>query len=363
MYARGADTWLRPSLAYLARFTKGGNLFGLSAPEYDRHILEKALGYLEKHGLPDILTVYFMGVDHESHRHGPQAQLDYLAGHIDRMVGELWAAVMAGTEAQPGEFSPLWAVFSDHGQISVPADDRHSLRLAFPFERELGPLFDALGLDVYDFPGEDPHSDAVVASNGGLAQVYLCNRVIGERRWSEPPDFQKEVLPVGKAFWEAHAEGRYAADLRGSLAGVLTRDAGGGDWRRPYQALTPGGRLVSLQEWFAQQPEAQYIDPVNRLNHLVGPMSGDLILISNYAEGFYFAASESGVHGGLHPEDTFATLALGLPLAPEDTWLDLKRAIQTALDQRCAEEGRRLPGTMDLLTALYAAIAEDAAWG
>jgi hypothetical protein len=278
------------------------------------------------------------------------------------MIGELWEAVARLWEGQPPGSSPLWAVFSDHGQIGVPADDRHSLRLAFPFERELGPLFDALGLDVHDFPGEDPHSDAVVASNGGLAQVYLCNLFGGERRWSEPPDFDKEVLPVGRAFWEASADGKYAVDLHGSLAAVLARDAGGGRWRAPYQVLTPAGRLLSLEEWFAQQPQAQYIDPVNRLNNLSGPMSGDLILISNYAEGFYFAAPEAGVHGGLHPEDTFATLAIGLPNAPGHTWLDLKRRIQTAVEMRCASEGGRLPGTMDLATALYTVIGWEAFW-
>jgi hypothetical protein len=60
---------------------------------------------------------------------------------------------------------PFVVIFSDHGQIHVKADDKHSLRLAFPFEREIGHLFDALGLDVHDYPGEDPNCDAVVASN------------------------------------------------------------------------------------------------------------------------------------------------------------------------------------------------------
>ena len=362
MYARGAQTWLRPNLAYLARFTKGGNLFGLSAPKYDRHILKKALTHLEAEGLPNILTVYFMGVDHESHRHGPQAQQAYLIEVVDPMIGELWEKV-TGLLDESGDRRPvLWAVFSDHGQIGVPADDRHSLRLSFPFEREMGLLFDSLGLDVHDFPGEDPHSDAVVASNGGLAQVYLCNRMNGERRWAEPPDFEQEVLPVARAFWEAHTSGSHAPELRGSLRAVLARDASGGEWKAPYRALSPEGTLLSLHDWFDRQPEAHFIDPVHRLNNLVGPMSGDLILISDYSEGYYFAAPEAGVHGGLHPEDSYATLAIGLPQAAEASWLELKQKMRQAVESRCAAEGGRLPGTVDLLTALYAAIGEEVMW-
>jgi len=362
MYARGAEKWLRPNLAYLARFTKGGNLFGLSAPKYDRHILNKALEHLKEEGLPNVLTVYFMGVDHESHRHGPRAQEKYLAKMVDPMVGELWDAVYETGDGEGESPAVLWAVFSDHGQIGVPADDRHSLRLAFPFEREMGLLFDSLGLDVHDFPGEDPHSDAVVASNGGLAQVYLCNRMNGERHWAEPPHFEQEVLPVGRAFWEAHTHGSHTPELQGSLGAVLVRDAGRAGWRAPYRALTPDGELLSLQEWFALQPEVHFVDPVHRLNNLAGPMSGDLVLISNYAEGYYFAAPEAGVHGGLHPEDSFATFAVGLPQAPEATWQELRQRMQAAVEARCAAEGGRLPGTVDLLTALYAAIEEEVDW-
>lgn len=358
MYPRGAMTWLRPNLTYLARFTRGGNLFGLSAPEYDRHILEKTLDYLNKKGLPGILTVYFLGVDHVSHGHGPGAQLEYLAEVIDPMIAELWSAVSQLAEKEP-QASILWALFSDHGQIGVPADDRHSLRIAFPFEDEIGPLFDSLGLDVHDFPGEDPHSDAVVASNGGIAHIYLCNLLNGDRRWSEPPHFEEEVLPVGRAFWDAHASGCYAPDLRGSLAGVLVRNAYAQDWSAPYLALTPDGDLLSLAQWFSRQPENHHLDAVNRLNHLSGPMSGDLILISNYADGFYFAGPEAGVHGGLHPEDSYATLAIGLPSASLAGWSELQKAMESAVENRCEAEGGRLPGTVDLVTALFAALELD----
>jgi hypothetical protein len=347
MYALDADVWLKPSLTSLARFTKGGNLFGLSAPEYDRHILKKALTELAGSGMPDILTIYFMGLDHESHVHGPQAQLGYLTDVIDPMLGELWAeiAILAGTK------KPAVLIFSDHGQIGVPADDLHSIRLGFPFEREMGHLFDALGLDVHDFPGEDPNCDAVVASNGGLAHVYLQNRT---GRWADMPVFERDVLSVGEAFWEAHRAGAYAPELRQALAGVLVRDVEHQGWDADYLALTPQGDQVPLEEWFAVQPANLYADPVNRLRHLAGPLVGDLLLVSNYADGYYFAQPMSGMHGGLHPADSWATLALGWPGSSLQGWKAVKTAFKEAVQTRCQLENNRQPSTTDLLTGLSA---------
>jgi hypothetical protein len=345
MYARGAETWIKPALADIARFTKGGDLFGLLAHEYDNRILEKTVAHLSKNGMPNVLTIHFLGLDHESHAHGPGAQMGYLVDYIDPMVGKLWDAV--SLQAEPG--TVLVAIFSDHGQVEVYPDDRHSLRLAFPFEREMGHLFDALGLDVHDYPGEDPACDAVVASNGGTAHVYLRNR---RGDWNQVPDFKRDVLPVGRAFWQAHATGRYAAELEGALSGVMIRDSAGDGWDAPYRALTPGGEIVSLQRWFSSQPDGLYVDPVQRLNNLASPMSGDLLLISNYAEGFYFGAPTRGVHGGLHPQDSGATLVYGFPQVGKSDAETLRARVRHAIQSRCQSEGDRQPSTADLCIGL-----------
>jgi hypothetical protein len=350
MYARGAAQWLRPSLTDIARFTKGGNLFGLGADEYDRRTLTNTLEYIRRQGLPDVLTVYWMGVDHESHVHGPGVQLDFLAGVLDAYVGELWEAVL---KACPAGTSPVVALFSDHGQIGMPADDRHSLRLAFPFEREMGHLFDALGLDVHDFPGEDPECDAVVASNGGMAQVYLQNRF---GHWADAPVFERDVRPVGAAFWQAHADGSHAGELQGALAGVLLRNVAEYGWHASYQALTPAGDIIPLENWFAAQPAGLYADPVNRIRNMSGPNSGDLLLISNYADGFYFAAPLSGMHGGLHPQDSTAALALGWPGAPAAVWESASQAFRAAIAARCQAENNRQSCVTDLVTGLMAVL-------
>ena len=356
MYAAGAQTWIKPSLVDIARFTKGGNLFGLDSAEYDRRILEEVLAHLDEEGLPQVLTLYLMGLDHESHHHGPEVQLDILTKQIDPLVGELWTQIIK-THA-PAEL-PLVAVFSDHGQIEVVPDDDHSLRLAFPYERELGHLFDALGLDVHDFPGEDPDCDAVVASNGGLAHVYLQDR---QGRWADAPDFQRDVMPVAGAFWEAHKSGKYASEIQGALAGVLVRNVQESGWYARYRALTPAGELIPLADWFnppiqdLDEPQQSYADPVNRLGNLVGPTVGDLLLVSNYAQGYYFGAPIKGIHGGLHPEDSAATLVFGFPGASREISDQKAAAIQGAIAARCQAEAGRQPSTVDLLTGVLAGL-------
>jgi hypothetical protein len=356
MYADGATTWIKPNLVNLARFTKGGNLFGMNSQAYDRHILDRVIDQLGGGELPDLLTFYLMGLDHESHVKGPQIQAGYLEEVVDPLVGALWDFIMDHSQGPP----PVVVVFSDHGQVGVQPDDRHSLRLAFPFEREMGHLFDALGLDVHDYPGEDPDCDAVVASNGGLAHVYLRDR---RGAWSDAPDFDRDVRRVAGAFWEAHQTGRYAPELEGALAGVLIRDVAADGWYAAFHALTPGGEILSLEEWFGNLDSQRgighpglYVDPVSRLDNLASPFVGDLILVSCYQDGYYFGAPVSGVHGGLHPDDSGAVLVYGWPGAGAAVSEQMRAAVLEAVKTRCQEEGDRQPSTVDLLTGLLAVL-------
>jgi hypothetical protein len=224
----------------------------------------------------------------------------------------------------------------------------------------MGHLFDALGLDVHDYPGEDPDCDAVVASNGGLAHIYLQNR---RERWADEPEFDRDVLQVGSAFWAAHQTGKYATELEGALTGVLVRNVESSGWYASYQALTPRGEILSLEDWFGDSKGQQgvdatglYADPVHRLGNLASPFVGDLLLISNYTGGYYFGAPITGVHGGLHPEDSAATLAYGFPGSDEVEAGQMRIAVSEAIATRCQAEGGRQPSTADLLTGLLAVL-------
>jgi len=348
MYAKGADVWLKPSLIKLARFTKGGERFGISSETYDRDVLNKLLKHISQHPLPDIMTMYFLGIDHDSHKYGPGAQFHYLVNHIDPMIGELWDAIRVRSSSD----RILVALFSDHGQIGVINDQQHALRFGFRFKEQITSIFKDMGLKAYNYPGQDPYCEAVMALNGGLGDVYLQNRSTGE--WKDAPRFEHDVLPVGQAFWEAHQTGRYTAHLKGALAGILVRNVERDGWQAGYQALTPTGALIPLADWFAMQPPELYLDPVHRLNNRAGRNASDIAIISNYADGYYFGGQTTGTHGGLHPEESRATLLYGWPDASAADWEAAKEAISSAIQARCHAEGDRLPCTADMLTGLQA---------
>lgn len=348
MYAKGADVWLKPSLIKLARFTKGGKHFGISSATYDRDVLDKLLKHISRHPLPDIMTMYFLGIDHDSHNYGPGAQFNYLVNHIDPMIGELWDAIRARSSSD----RILVALFSDHGQIGVIKDQQHALRFGFRFKEQITSIFKELGLNAYRYPGQDRYCEAVMALNGGLGDVYLQNRRTGA--WKDAPRFEHDLLPVAQAFWEAHQHGRYTTHLQGALAGILVRNVERDGWQARYQALTPSGALIPLADWFAMQPPELYLDPVYRLNNRAGRYASDIVIISNYADGYYFGSQSAGTHGGLHPQDSRATLVYGWPDASPAEWQAAKEAITNAIQARCQAEGGRLPCTADMLTGLQA---------
>jgi hypothetical protein len=344
MLARGARDWLRPELVEIARYTKGGGLLGMDSLDFDGKMVEKTLRHLQAGNRPDVLTLYFMGVDHRSHEHGPQDQpaaledVDHLLGIFLDEYRKL--GLLDGT---------LALVVSDHGQIGVVPDDRHSLRMSFPFDREMGYLFDALGLDVHDLPGEDPHCDAVIASNGGLAHVYLQHR---KGHWADAPRFGADVLRVGQAFWQANLSGQYAPDLQNALAMILVRDVEQGGWQAGYQALTPEGGLVDVGEYLASHPDIDTVEALPRLARLAGPMSGDMLLVSNYADGFYFANPMPGMHGGLHPEDSLCVGSFAWIGATRRQANGLRARAQEIVEARIQAENRTRASLVDLAPVL-----------
>lgn len=344
MLSRGAQAWIRPDLVEIARYTKGGGILGMDSLDFDGKMVEKAMRQVRTDGYPDVLTLYFMGVDHRSHQHGPEDQPEALRD-VDGLLGEF-----LDRYKKDGFYEGTLAlIVSDHGHIRVKDDDRHSLRMSFPFDREMGYLFDALGLDVHDKPGEDPNCDAVIASNGGMAHVYLQHR---ERSWADAPRFQADVLRTGMAFWEAILTGKHAPDLQDAICLVLARNTEESGWQANYQALTPEGKTVPIDAYLAVHPEIELVDAIPRLAHLAGPMSGDIILVSNYAEGFYFANPMRGMHGGLHPHDSLCVASFGWVGAVESQVKLLQAQANAVVAERRMSENRQFASLADLAHVL-----------
>ncbi|MBN1123160.1 MAG: alkaline phosphatase family protein [Anaerolineae bacterium] len=344
MYARGADYVARPSLIDIARFTKGKGSLGLEAGAYDTRMLDDLESLLRKaEPKPDLITAYFMGLDHHSHLHGPVSQAEYLADIVDPQIGRL-VDLLEELNLFDGT---LFALVSDHGQIETPGDDAHSIRLGFPFDMELSPLFEALGLDLHDRPGEDPKVDAVVSLNGGLAQVYLRHR---EAEWSAFPRYEDDVLRVAQAFHEMNEQGKYRSELKGTLDLILVRDAeSAGDWRADYRAYLGDGITQPFADWLAEHPDLPYADADNRLRLANSSMSGDLILSAKAANGVYFGGEGlRGVHGSLLSGDSEVVLSFSLPTGSEDDIASLYDRVDSIIEVRCAAEGNRQPSVADM---------------
>jgi hypothetical protein len=349
MYARGADAWLRPDIIDIARFTKGKGALGLEAGKYDAEMLDRLIGHLDAGNCPDMLTTYFMGLDHHSHAHGPSSQPGYLRGVIDPQVGRLLEALAAHGMLR----GALFVLVSDHGQVEVTPDDRHSIRLGFPFDRELGHVFSALGLDVHDIPGEDPACDAVMGLNGGLAHVYLQHRA---GRWADPPRYTEDVLPVAQAFFDMNETGMYEDELQGSLELVLVRDAAPSgaheSWQGEYRAYLGGGQTQPFADYLAGHPEIDYPDAVNRIRLATSVMSGDLLLVAK--EGFYFATPMLGMHGGLLRGESEVVLTFAWPDGSADEIARLRETAERVVADRCAGEGNRQPSVADVMPVALA---------
>jgi hypothetical protein len=170
----------------------------------------------------------------------------------------------------------------------------------------------------------------VVTCNGELAYVYLRRHKAG---WGEAPTFVEDVQRVADAFWRANQTGVYAPDLQDALAMILVRDCEHVGWQAAYQVFTPGG-LVPVGDYLAAHPEIVTADAVARLDHLTGPMTGDLLLVSNYAAGYYFGGPITGIHGGFHPAESRAVLSFGWQGASQEQIAALRQAAQSVVGNR-----------------------------
>lgn len=347
MYARGAETWRPPNVLDIARFTKGRGVLGMEAGQYDAGMLAQLVRYLDISHRPTVLMAYFMGLDHHSHRYGPGSQPAYLRDIIDPQIGRLLDAL-----AHHGMLDgALFVLVSDHGQVDAVPDDRHSLRLGFPFDLELVHVFNALGLDVHDIPGEDPNCDAVMGLNGGLAHVYLQRR---DGRWADPPRYAEDVLPVAEAFRQMDAQGRYAGELHDTLDAVLIRNVERDGWKAEYRAYIGEGRTQPLADYLAARPELDYVDPVNRLRGAAGAAAGDLLLVAKGREGYYFGGPTRGVHGGLLPGESDPVLTFAYPGGDDASAAWLRETVGGVIADRCANEGNRSASVVDMVPAALA---------
>ena len=115
-----------------------------------------------------------------------------------------------------------------------------------------------------------------------------------------------------------------------------------------------GGRTQPLADHLAAHPELDYADAANRIRLAASVTTGDLILVANGREGYYFGAPTTGVHGGLYPEESEVVLTFACPGGSPDEIGWLRETVTGVVTDRCANEGGREPSVADMVPVALA---------
>ena len=330
---RGADLLVIPALDALGDLVAAA-LEGLTEPddavsqeayvELDLTAVDNLSDAIKDHGIADLLTVYFPGVD--LYTHVAEQPIETQRGYVTEVIDSAIARVLA-LYRDAGALDDAYVLFiSDHGHTPVINDDRHSLGTG---DDEPTAVLERAGFRLRPFEvtiGDDERDfQATVAYQGAFAYVYLADRSTCAADgqpcdWTQPPRLEADVLPVVRAFDAANRTGEGVPELQGTLDLILARTP-----RSTTQDALPfqvwdGDTLVDVGEWLARNPRPDLIDFERRLEALAagpyGHRAGDILLIARSGDArpiedrFYFSGRYRSWHGSAGQQDSRIPLIL-----------------------------------------------------
>jgi hypothetical protein len=225
---------------------------------FDVSMMNRALASLQQDGLPDLLTIYFIGVDGVGHLSGTRGQVSYLAEIVDTQFGRLLDTLeildpkwRAGTQ---------FIITSDHGRTDSPA----SLEDA-KIEAQMRAAIEACGFTPDQYR---------IVENGGVVHVYLRAQL-------------------------DHAE---------ALARALANDPGPLGEVTEAVAYRAHGRYV-----LARDSDPQMLVVLATLN---SPKSGDLLVLLKHGRYLGNTSADGAQHGSIFASDLEVPLVVALGGAP-----------------------------------------------
>jgi hypothetical protein len=267
---------------------------------------------LIREDLTDFLLLSLPDNDNYSHRHGPEASVESIAGAdeafatvveagggLDRFLAEhavILVADHAQTDVRRG--LPLAELLATEWSVLQPSDERPDLA-----QLAVSPTGRAAHVYLLPGGGERPEPLAVAARLGEIEGIDLVCRLEGED--GRPLRRDEPGMPAAGGEWAVVERGEQALRFR---PGEEVGDLRGGRWelRGELGALAASvadGRLRS---------EA-YPDPLARVfSALAAPHSGDFVL--SLADGFEavdwggVTHQGGGSHGALHAGDSLGPL-------------------------------------------------------
>jgi len=259
-------TTVLPSATSLLNFGRA-ELFGDTGAYagFDAVMVKAAIEAINA-GLPDILTIYFTGLDATSHEDGTRSQSGYLENTVDKLVGSVLDAIQQ-RESNWRE-TALFVVAADHGHTDP--DVRESIG---------GTVDNAIKSAGYS------SGQYALAWNYGMVHIYLRNRG-GNYPWQQPPRFKEDVMAVTDRL-------AVATSLVPLTWEIVVRGADG-----HYAVYASGGSTTPL----AATTKHELIEA------LECDRSGDILVL--FKPKVYSTLSE---HGSIHDDDLSIPIVVAGP--------------------------------------------------
>jgi hypothetical protein len=330
---RGADMLNVPEVEPFGSLFNAALIDALSARPagskfYEKldHVSIKSLNEsLYRYGFADLQVVYFPGIDLFTHiATSPlESQQQYLSRVIDPAVGDV-----LDRYDERGILDSTYVLFiSDHGQTRVRPENQNALWREG--DDEPPALLRAAGFRVRSralkTDGDEVDFQAVLAMQGGMANVYLADRSTCPEAgmscdWSRPPRFEEDLMTVVRAFDEANRAGAHVPALEGTLDLILARtNAVPGGIAPPFKVFD-GERLVKIEDYLRDRPRPDLLKLDVRLKDLAagpyGYLAGDILLLSRMRldepvhERTYFGEPYNTWHGSPNRQDSQVVFVL-----------------------------------------------------
>ncbi|MEW6201222.1 MAG: alkaline phosphatase family protein [bacterium] len=299
-FSRGATHWIRPGRTAVLYFAASHKArIGFRA--IDAYTMRIAANFIRKNPLPNILTLYFGGLDAWGHFTGDMGQVFYLTRILDPLIGRAFRAL-----EKKGVLSDTYfALTSDHGQEWIGASTRMI---------NLQTLTDALtscGYNIAQTPEKfNEHTDCYISIVGGCAQIYIRNR--STNNWHDPPEVS-HILPAAKCTsgicTKAYPDKDQCPNGCSALFLIRTSQEEG------YQVFS-NGEIVPMEKFFWEKLD-EYPQAFRNIYGMNCSRSGDMIIFSNFGEGCYFSDERwPRGHGSIAIEDTSIPIAFAGPDLP-----------------------------------------------
>lgn len=283
--SRGAGRWVRPSRAAVVYFALSTRA-RLDYTRMDRITWSTARRLLIRDGLPDMLTLYFCGLDSWGHHTAGQGQETY----ITRVLDPIMADMARLFEERVGPWRTRFALCSDHGHSWL--GDRHRVS-----HTTLMSALAAAGRRPFTHAPLSADADCYINVIGGSVQLHVRAARGG---WNAPPDLESDLLPLARALEKVRHP---HAPAEPCFALVLVRPAPGA----AYHVLTSSG-LTDAEDFFWEKLD-RFPNAFTNIRGLNCARSGDIVLFANFERGFYFSdETVPRSHGSLSPDD------MGIPI-------------------------------------------------